>query len=288
MRFSYHRPTSLDDALRLLAAGGAVLAGGQSLMPLVKRGDLAPGHLVDIDRVPGLDTITFETAGAIAPGGAAAGALVAGGDAIIIGARVRLEAVRTDPLVGAHAPLLAAALAWVANPAVRRRGTLVGNLVQNGAGAEAPAAVSLAEPRLLWRRGAEAGESPVGRLPAGALVLAVRLDARPAGTRAGFHEIQKRFGHLCTLGAGVELAPDGSVRAVLAGLLDPPFRSPAVDAALTAGRSGDAALAAALAHDLAGRPVRADIHATAAYRVAVAPVALRRALAAARAEAATA
>ena len=138
MRFSYHRPTRLDDALRLMAAGGVVLAGGQSLMPLVKRGDLTPEILVDIDRLPGLDAVVLK------------------GGCLEIGARVRLEAARTDPLVRAHAPLLAAALAWVANPAVRRRGTLVGNLVQNGPGAEAPAAVALAEARLRWRRGDEA------------------------------------------------------------------------------------------------------------------------------------
>lgn len=268
MGLAYFRPDRIDDAAALVAAGGRVLAGGQSLMPLVKRGDLAVDTLVDVNRLPGLDGIRLEEG------------------EVVIGALARLETLRTHPLVRARLPMLAAALAAVANPAVRMRGTLVGNVVHNCPGAEAVAVAALARARLVCRVGAQTVDGPLGALPSGALVLEIRLDASPPGTRAGFFEAQKRFGHLGAVGCGVAIAPDGRIRTALSGFLDGPLLAPDLDDLLTAGLRDDAAIADALDAARAGRPVRSDLHASADYRSAVAPAVIRRALARAEGRAA--
>ncbi len=120
---------------------------------------------------------------------------------------------------------------------------------------------------------------PVGAVPAGALALEVRLDASPPGTRAGFFEAQRRFGHLGLVGCGVAIEPEGRIRTVLSGLLDGPLLAPGLDDLLAAGVRDDGDIAAALDAACAGRPIRADLHASADYRRAVAPAVVRRALA---------
>ena len=261
MPIGYVRPASVEAASDLAAAGGRILAGGQSLIPLVNRGDVDDVELIDINRLPGLDRIVVTADGALE-----------------IGALVRLETARTDPLVRTYQPLLAAALAWVGNPAIRLRGTLVGSLVANLPGAEAVSAAALAGAELLT---ADGRRYAIGALPAGSFAVTARWPAAPAGTRAGFYEVQRRFGHVCTVGCGVTVAIDGTLGAVFCGLVEAPLIAPATAAALAAGGTG---LAAAIITDLAGRAPRADMHATAAYRLRVAPVLARRALA--RAEAA--
>ena len=262
---AYACPSSVAEAVALAAAGGRVLAGGQSLMPLVNRGDVADGTLVDINRIAGLDGVALT------------------GGWLSIGALVRLEAARTHPLVLAHQPLLARALAWVANPAVRRRGTLVGNLVLNGPGAEAAAVAALAQAEFDILTPAGLVVAPLGAIPAGGLAIAVRLRPAPKGQRAGFYEVQKRFCHLGTVGAAVAIAPAGEVAVALSGLVDEPLVASCAAAQLTAGRASNGDLSPALANDLAGRQPRGDVHASPAYRRDVTPVVVRRAWLEARA-----
>ncbi len=265
MSFAYARPVDVEAAADLAAAGGVVLAGGQSLMPLINRGDIRPSLVVDINRIAGLDTIRLVD------------------DVVEIGALVRLEAVRVHALVRRHLPVLAAALAWVANPAIRARGTLVGNLVTSGPGAEAVAAAALQGAELIFADHAGRRHGPLGSHRPQDLAVAARLRVSPPGTRAGFHEVQRRFGHLGLVGAGVVLEPDGSVGVALSGILPEPLIALEVGRAIASGCSSKADIAAALTVDLAGRQVRDDLHATARYRRQVAPVVVLRAYADARA-----
>lgn len=258
MSIGYHRPASIAEAAALCAGGGRILAGGQSLMPLVNRGAIEDIDLIDINRLDGLDGI------------------VLGATGIEIGALARLEAVRRHPVIVERLPMLSAALAWVGNPAIRRRGTLVGNLVQNGPGAEAVAVAALARAGFV---AADGSFYPLGGLPAAAFATHVRLDPSPAGTRAAFVEVQRRFGHLGTVGCGVSTTPDGTIEVVYSGLVDDPLVARAVASALAGGRRDTAALEQALAVDLAGRVPRTDLHADAAYRLAVAPVLAARVMA---------
>ena len=262
MALAYFRPGSIDAARELAGKGGWILAGGQSLMPLVNRGDVAPPALIDINRLAGLDRIELK------------------GDCLEIGALVRLETARTDPLVREHAPLLAAALAWVANPGVRRRGTLVGNAVASPPGAEAVAALFLQGASLvLAGPDGEAGtEVPLGAAPDGAFVTALRVPIVPHGTRAGFYEVQRRFGHLGLVGAGVIEEPGGRLSIVLSGVIETPLRARAVTEAVSRGSLDDASIEAAQDQDLDGRLPRGDLHATARYRREVTPAVVRRAV----------
>ncbi len=122
--FDYARPETLAAVLALLAEHGdaaAVLAGGQSLMPMLNLRMTQPGLLVDINRIAGLDAIGVA------------------GDTLVIGSRARHRDVLNSPLVAAHAPLLAEALAQVAHAAIRNRGTIGGSLALADPAAELPA-----------------------------------------------------------------------------------------------------------------------------------------------------
>ena len=122
--FELARPVALEDALELLARHGgdaAILAGGQSLMPMMNLRMAHPKLLIDINRIPGLDGI----------------ALGAGG--LRIGARARVGDVMRSPLVHAAAPTLAEACRHVAHPAIRNRGTVGGSLALADPAAEIPA-----------------------------------------------------------------------------------------------------------------------------------------------------
>ncbi|MFH8463182.1 FAD binding domain-containing protein [Streptomyces sp. NPDC017991] len=122
--FEYVRPTSVDDAVRTLAGAGEdakVLAGGQSLLPLLRMRLAFPELVVDVGRIPGLRGVREEA------------------DAVVIGALTTHHDVIADPLVRRHAGLLAAAAATVADPAIRHRGTLGGSLAHADPGGDLPA-----------------------------------------------------------------------------------------------------------------------------------------------------
>jgi carbon-monoxide dehydrogenase medium subunit len=111
-RFEYHRPASLDEALGQLGSleEPKVLSGGQSLIPLLKLRFAAPANLVDINRIPGLDTIAED------------------GGMLRLGALVRHNQVASSEVVAARYPVLAAAAPQIADPIVRNLGTVAGSL----------------------------------------------------------------------------------------------------------------------------------------------------------------
>lgn len=122
--FTYHRPSSLDEALALLAEHGddaKVLAGGQSLLPVMALRLGRPDHVIDINRVPGLDAIAFSDGG------------------VSIGALVRhATAERSDELASA-APLVHAAMPHIGHRAIRSQGTVCGSIAHADPAAEMPA-----------------------------------------------------------------------------------------------------------------------------------------------------
>lgn len=118
--FEYHAPTSVPQALELLASleDAKVLAGGQSLIPLLNFRLARPAHLVDINRLPGLDS-TYERDGGVA-----------------VGATVRQADAERDPLLCERCPLLPLALRYVAHHVIRNRGTVCGSLAHADPAAE--------------------------------------------------------------------------------------------------------------------------------------------------------
>ncbi len=266
--FRYARPGNLDDAVALLrehAAEAQVLAGGQSLIPLLSQRILRPGLVIDLNRIPGLDRIE------VLP------------DHVRMGALVRQEQARRSPLVQREIPGLSEALAWVASPVIRERGTVVGNLVANSPGTELPAvAVALGASFVVRDR---AGEREVAagevlgfdrRLGPDALVTHV-LWPRASGV-GGFHEVARRDGHAPVVGALVAVT-GGQCRVGLCGVAPVGIACPQVARAILA--RWPKVPAAAELDRLLDADLPAQALATAfvgaAYRRDVAPVVIERA-----------
>ena len=272
--FDLLQPASVEEAAAALAAHGddaVVLAGGQSLVPLLNLRLARPAVVVDIVRVPGLD-------------GIAAGP---GAQGLVLGARVTQARALRSGEVGAAASLLAEALRHVGHPATRARGTVGGSAAHADPAAELPAVLLALDGALVLtgpggaQRTVPAAEFFLGPFATARrgdeLLTAVHLPAAPAGLRHGIHEVARRRGDFALAGAAVACAPGGHARVALFGVAPAPFRAAAAEAALAAGAppAEVSALAAAAAdpHD--------DVHATAAYRRRAAGVAVERAVAAA-------
>lgn len=267
--FTYHAPADLDQALTLLAEHGPdakVLAGGQSLVPVLNMRLAGPAHLVDINRVPGLDEVVAED------------------DAVRVGALVRHAQLLSHSAARSAQPLLRQALQYVAHPAIRNRGTTLGSIVHADPSGEMPAVLALTGGRVRLRsvsgqRDVPAAEFFVGPMESVTAPEELAVEAVfgrfPAGTRTGFTETARRHGDYALAGVAlavhVETGPDGATlgrtRASFVSVTDVPDvldLTPVVGGAALADLTG---LADAVAQAVADHvdPV-GDIHATADYR----------------------
>lgn len=262
--FAYRRPGSLAEAVATLAGepGAKVLAGGQSLVPLLSMRLAAPSVLVDINGVPGLDAVEVDDAG------------------VRVGALARHAAVLASDDVRRVQPLVPMALAHVAHATIRNRGTTVGSLVHADAAAEMPVVLTLLGGSLDVEGPSGRRTIPADRLYVGPLESSVRADeiavsawfpALPAGAGVAFDEVSRRHGDYALVGAAA-LVEDDQVRVGYLSVADVPT---VVD--LT-GVADDDLGEAALEHlDPAD-----DIHATAAYRAQLVRVLTRRVVGRAR------
>jgi aerobic carbon-monoxide dehydrogenase medium subunit len=259
-RFDYVAAASSDEALAALANDEAkVLAGGQSLLPLLNMRLARPSLLVDVNRVPDLDRVELDAS-------------------VRIGALARQADVLASPAAAA-VPVLAAALRHVGHPATRSRGTIGGSLAHADPAAELPAVLLALDGEVVARSrrgertiGAEAlftGPFTTALQPDELLteVVLPREDSRPFG----FAELSRRQGDFALAGAIVLFRP---ARIVLFGLGGAPER------ALEAERALDEGAPPAEVADVATRDLTpvADVHADGAYRRRVAAVLVRRAV----------
>jgi CO/xanthine dehydrogenase FAD-binding subunit len=266
--FAYSKPEGVDEACSLLAAddGARLIAGGQTLVPLMAMRLARPTRLVDIARVPGLCFVREEA------------------DAITIGATTTQRAAESHALVQAKLPLLARALPFVGHAATRARGTIGGSLANADSAAEiALVAVTLGA-RLRYRdRGHDAEIAAadffvgpmVTVLPLTAVLTAVRFPVWGGRMGVGFHEMSARRSDFAFAAAAaqVALAPDGSCARLAVGVgaaTEFPLRLAAVEQALTGTRPTLAAIRAAVSAALADMSPMADLHASADYRRRVA------------------
>lgn len=274
-RFRYLKADSAAAAAAALAEAGEdarVLAGGQSLVPLMNFRLAQPSHLIDICGVAELDYVK-DVDGAIA-----------------IGAATRQATVESDPLVRAQLPLLVEALELVAHPPIRHRGTVCGSIAHADPASElAAVAVALgAEMTLLATSGERtvpAGEffqgpymTPIGP---GELLREVRFP-KPAGSSA-IVELSRTHGNFAVAGAVATLELDGDATIVDAALCvfgapSHPVRATAAEERLRGEQPSEELLAeaASLAYD--GVTCTSDIHGSAPYRQRVGGVYARRAL----------
>jgi aerobic carbon-monoxide dehydrogenase medium subunit len=276
--FEYVAPATLDDAVGALAGEGGdakVLAGGQSLIPMLALRLARPTLLVDINHIAGLDGLR-ESSGTLE-----------------VGALVRQRDL--ERWAASRSSLFAEVLGHVAHPPIRNRGTVVGNVVHADPASELPALLLCLEGVVVAR--GPRGERTVAAdqlyraplttsLSADEVATAVRFTLPPAGAGWGFAEVSRRHGDFALVGAVAVLAraaggPVTRARLAFFGTGGTPMRGVSAERMLeghepTPARLGEAARAAAAALSPDG-----DIHATADYRRRVAMTLAERTLAAA-------
>ena len=211
--FAYHRPDSVDEAVDALAGGDAkVLAGGQSLVPVLAMRLGRPGTLVDITRLPGLDDLEV-TDGVLRIGAAVRQRTVE-----------RSEAVRAVPLIGRAMP-------FVGHRELRSRGTVCGSLAHADPAAELPAVAACLDATVVLRGPRGTREVPARELVIGAMTTAagpdeliteVRFPAAAPGDGFGFAEIARRHGDFALAGVAVHVRRSGGATLAAFGVSDRP------------------------------------------------------------------
>jgi aerobic carbon-monoxide dehydrogenase medium subunit len=201
--FTYHRPSSVTDAVTLLAALGdeaRPLAGGHSLIPMMKLRMTAPEHLVDLAGIAELKDITED------------------GETIVIGAGVTLAALIRSELLAAKLPVMRETALVIADPQVRYRGTLGGNVANGDPGNDMPALMQALG--ALYVLAGTAGERRVAArnfyrgtydtaLAPGEIVVAIRIPVPPAGSGAAYEKLKRKVGDYATAAAAVALTMTG-------------------------------------------------------------------------------
>ncbi len=274
---TYHRAGSVSEAVQLLAAneGAKVLAGGHSLIPMMKLRLAAPAALVDIGHIAALRGIT------------------GGGDGLTIGALTTFAEIASSDLVQQHAPVLAEATGVVGDPAVRNRGTIGGNVSHGDPASDPPTALTALG--ATYNVSGPGGDRSIAAsdfatgllenaLEDNEILTSVSVPSVPSGSGSAYLKFPHPASRYAVVGAAVIVAVQGgacsSASVVVGGVETTPTRASSVEAALVGSDLSDAALdaaAAAIASDLTGDPM-SDIFASDEYRRAMSEVYLRRAL----------
>jgi carbon-monoxide dehydrogenase medium subunit len=284
-RFDYHVPSTVDEAVALLARYGGdakILAGGQSLVPLLNFRLARPAALVDLNRIASLAYIRED-------------------DGLVrLGAMTRQRAIEFSPIVARRLPLLREATRWVGHLPIRSRGTIGGSIAHADPSAEYPAVLTALEGDVLVR--GPKGERTVApaelfetylttTLAADEILTEVRLPAMVEGAGWAFEEFARRHGDFAIVGVAAMVVRDGErcrvARLATAGVGPVPRRLRGCEEILERDGLGEAAIEAAARRASELVEPDADIHASADYRRHLAGVltarALRRAREAARA-----
>jgi carbon-monoxide dehydrogenase medium subunit len=276
--FDYRSPSSLDEALALrseFADDSAVLAGGQSLMPMLNLRLARPEVLIDLGGVGEVAGIRELDRG------------------VSIGAMTRQRSAERSDLIRERAPLVQQALAHVGHPTIRNRGTVGGSLAHADPAAELPAVCIALDAELVARsataeRTIAAEDFYVGfmstALAPDELLVEVRIPAAASTLGTAFLEIARRHGDFALVGVAAAIAVDDAgvitdARLVFTGVGLQPVRAREAEASLRGASAGADAFAAAADLVPGALQPRTDAHASSDYRRRVAGVLTRRALA---------
>jgi CO/xanthine dehydrogenase FAD-binding subunit len=277
-QFEYDDPMTLDETLELLATHGdacKVLAGGQSLVPLMNFRLARPARLVDVNGVDSLGGLRLEQG------------------RLVIGAMTRHSELEQSPQVAAGWPLLTEAVGWVGHSQIRNRGTIGGSVAHADPAAELPAALAALDAtfhvqsksgsrKLTWDE-FFISEFTTALLP-DELVVAVEVPAQPAARKTAFVEFARRHGDFALGGAAVTLSLDreGRCDGATIALLSAgprPVRPEAAEKLLLGSRLEEATILAAAAEAVKGLRPTSDLHGSSEYRVGLLRVMTQRALA---------
>jgi aerobic carbon-monoxide dehydrogenase medium subunit len=275
--FEYHPATTAEEAVALLAEQGGdakVIAGGQSLVPLLALRLARVDHLVDINGVASLSGIRAED------------------DGLRIGAVTRHRAAEKSPLVGQHAPLLAAALQQVGHVAIRNRGTIGGSLAHADPAAELPAALLALDGSVTATSTRGTRTINASDLFSGFLTTSLESDELlteialpPWSPKAGWSvkEFARRSGDFAIAGVLTVLSVNGNgrvddARISLIGVASTPVRATAAEQTLVGEAPGDELWSAAAERATDGLEPPSDLHGSAAYRRQLTRTLVRRSL----------
>jgi carbon-monoxide dehydrogenase medium subunit len=275
-QFEYVRAGSVDEAVAALNEDAKVLAGGQSLLPLMRLRLAYPEVLVDVSRVEEMRGVREE------------------GDRLVIGAATTHYEVLGDQLIRTHCPVIAEVTATVADPAVRHRGTFGGSIAHADPAGDLPA-LALALDAIMTvagrngRREVPAAEFFVDYLQTAVapdeVLVAVSVPKLGDGWGHRYEKFNRVAQAWALVGAvAVVHRSNGSIGSARIGLVNvgsTPVRAAAVEAALAGAEASPDAVAAAAEAATEGIAPTTDIHASAEYRAHLARVLTRRAVAAA-------
>lgn len=275
--FEYTRPDSVEAAIALLAQGGGdakVLAGGQSLVPMMNLRLAQPRVLVDVNRIPGHDYVRRD------------------GDHLVIGFLARHEDVKQSALVRAACPIMVAAYEHVAHGAIRNRGTLCGNLCHADPASEMPAVMLAVGATMDLQGPGGVRQVPAAQFFAGPyetaarsdeMLVRVRIPAAAEGQGWGFHEVSTRKGDFAFACVGALLQVQGgriaSAALAAAGVGGCATRLDAAERALVGQAPGEYAFRHAAEAARASVSPHSDAMVPAEYRADLIETLTRRALA---------
>jgi carbon-monoxide dehydrogenase medium subunit len=277
--FAYHRPASVEEAIGLLASDEEVraLAGGHSLLPMMKLRLATPTALVDLSSIPGLDGIERD------------------GDVLRVGALATHASVAASAVVREACPMLAEAAGGIGDRQVRNRGTIGGSVAHADPGADYPTVLRALEATIVVQgpngvRDVAAGDCFVGifttALTTGELVTEVRVPVTKPGMGGAYAKHPHPASGYSVVGAAAVLTVEGGsctrARVIVGGAMPTPMRATAVEKALVGSAPTTEAIASAVEHvsEALDAPT-GDTYASAEYRVHLATVLAKRALAAA-------
>ncbi|WP_338811413.1 xanthine dehydrogenase family protein subunit M (plasmid) [Agrobacterium leguminum] len=278
-QFDYNAPTTVEEAAAALAASagdGKIIAGGQSLMPMINFRLVKPSILIDINRIRGLDTIEFD------------------GTRLKIGATVRHRMTATDALVARHLPIIHDAMHHVAHMTVRNRGTFCGSVAHADPAAEMPLMTRFLDGTIIAY--SERGErripaanfftgSLVNALEEDELVTAVEIDAMPEDAGWAFEEFARRHGDFAlACFATTFRVEDGAASGVRIGMMgvgETPLRLPEIEEIVEGSDLSEPVLDTVVERLANILTPNSDIHASADYRRHLAGVLAKRGLRAA-------
>ncbi|MBO0752081.1 MAG: xanthine dehydrogenase family protein subunit M [Bradyrhizobiaceae bacterium] len=274
--FTYHRPSSVRDAVALLAALGddaRPLAGGHSLIPMMKLRMAAPEHLVDLAGISELKDIAED------------------GGTIVIGAGVTLAALIRSQMLAARLPVMRETALVIADPQVRYKGTIGGNVANGDPGNDMPALMQALGAHYVLS--GTAGERRVAArdfyrgtydtaLAAGEIVAAIRIPVPPAGSAAAYEKLKRKIGDYATAAAAVALTMVGdsvtNCAIALTNVANRPLFAEAASAAAVGTTLDPATVRTVAEAAVAITSPAADRRGSAEYRRAMAGIMVTRAL----------
>jgi len=274
--FDYHAPHTVGEAIGLLGSLGSdakLLAGGHSLLPMMKLRFAQPAHLIDLNRIPELRGICED------------------GNEVVIGAMTVENALIANPILQDKVPLLCDAALLIADPQVRNRGTIGGDIAHGDPANDHPAlslaldaSFVLAGPS--GRRTVKAGDFFQGpymtALAEDEILVAIRVPALAAGTGWAYEKLKRKTGDWATAGAAVVMRIDGGivthVRVALTNLAPTAIRALDAEVALLGEPLSDATIGKAAAAAMAVADPAADLRGDIEYKTAMAGQMVQRAL----------